>query len=320
MSVAQFARAVRAAGAALARRCAAAVALVPIVSLASFGALATAPAAAQSLTVGGKNFTEQYVLAEITSQYLRSRGYTIETRTGLGSVLLRSAFVNGQIDLMWDYTGTAALVYDKIKDKLSPDEMYRRVKEIDARRGLVWLDASPLNNTYALALPAEATKRTGIRTISQLAAKIASDPKGTRHTFGMDAEFANRPDGLKPLEAAYHLQFRRSEIRQMDAGLVYTALHNDQLTIGLVYTTDGRVRGFGIVPLEDDLHFFPPYNATPVVRAEVLQRNPKLAAQLNALSAALNNDVMLDMNKRVDIDGASVQQVAADFLRTHPLP
>lgn len=295
-------------------------ALAVVLAAASLGALASAPAAAQALTVGGKNFTEQYVLAEITSQYLRACGYTIQSRTGLGSVLLRSALENGQIDVMWDYTGTAALVYDKIKEKLPPDEMYRRVKAIDARRGLVWLDASPLNNTYALALPAETARKTGIRTISQLAAKIAADPKGTRHTFGMDAEFANRPDGLKPLEAAYHLNFSRSETKQMDSGLVYTALRNNQLTIGLVYTTDGRVKGFGIVPLEDDLHFFPPYNATPVVREPVLKAHPKLAVQLNALSAALNNDVMLEMNKRVDIDGVSVQQVAADFLRTHTLP
>ncbi|WP_186052013.1 glycine betaine ABC transporter substrate-binding protein [Burkholderia gladioli] len=295
-------------------------ALAVVLAAASLGALASAPAAAQALTVGGKNFTEQYVLAEITSQYLRARGYTIQSRTGLGSVLLRSALENGQIDVMWDYTGTAALVYDKIKEKLPPDEMYRRVKAIDARRGLVWLDASPLNNTYALALPAETARKTGIRTISQLAAKIAADPKGTRHTFGMDAEFANRPDGLKPLEAAYHLNFSRSETKQMDSGLVYTALRNNQLTIGLVYTTDGRVKGFGIVPLEDDLHFFPPYNATPVVREPVLKAHPKLAVQLNALSAALNNDVMLEMNKRVDIDGVSVQRVAADFLRTHTLP
>lgn len=293
-------------------------ALAVVLAAASLGALASA--AAQALTVGGKNFTEQYVLAEITSQYLRARGYAIQSRTGLGSVLLRSALENGQIDVMWDYTGTAALVYDKIKEKLPPDEMYRRVKAIDARRGLVWLDASPLNNTYALALPAETARKTGIRTISQLAAKIAADPKGTRHTFGMDAEFANRPDGLKPLEAAYHLNFSRSETKQMDSGLVYTALRNNQLTIGLVYTTDGRVKGFGIVPLEDDLHFFPPYNATPVVREPVLKAHPKLAVQLNALSAALNNDVMLEMNKRVDIDGVSVQQVAADFLRTHTLP
>ncbi|MDR5823880.1 glycine betaine ABC transporter substrate-binding protein [Caballeronia sp. LZ043] len=286
----------------------------------ALSACASVPALAANLVVGGKNFTEQYVLVEITTQYLRARGYSIDARTGLGSVLLRSAQENGQVDLTWEYTGTAALVYHKLKDKMSPDEMYQRVKDLDAKEGLVWLNKSPLNNTYALGLPAAAARKSGIRTISQLSEKLRSDPKGTRHVFGMDAEFANRPDGLKPLEAAYDLHFSRAETKQMDSGLVYTALHNNQLTIGLVYTTDGRVKGFGIVPLEDDLHFFPPYNATPVVRATVLQQNPKLAEQLNALSAVLDNDAMLEMNKQVDIDGKSVQAVASEFLRAHKLP
>jgi osmoprotectant transport system substrate-binding protein len=283
-------------------------------------ACASAPAMAANLVLGGKNFTEQYVLVEITSQYLRSRGYTIDARTGLGSVLLRSAQENGQVDLTWEYTGTAALVYHKLKEQMSPEQTYQKVKELDAKEGLVWLNKAPLNNTYALGLPAEEAKKTGIRTISQLAEKLRSDKKGTRHVFGMDAEFANRPDGLKPLEAAYDLHFSRAETKQMDPGLVYTALHNNQITIGLIYTTDGRVKGFGIVPLDDDKHFFPPYNATPVVRASVLQQNPKLAEQLNALSATLDNDTMLEMNKQVDIDGKSVQAVAAEFLRTHKLP
>jgi osmoprotectant transport system substrate-binding protein len=282
---------------------------------------AATPALAQpKLVLGAKNFTEQYVLAEVTAQYLRSRGYTVEVRSGLGSTLMRSALENGQFDLVWDYTGTAALVYDKLTEKLSPEAMYERVKALDAPRGLVWLNASPLNDTYALGLPSKFAEQTGITTVSQLAQRLKTDPDAKRYVFGMDAEFANRPDGLKPLLATYDMSFRRSQMKQMDPGLVYTALHNNQLKIGLVYTTDGRVKGFGIVPLEDDKHFFPPYNATPVVRKEVLERNPKLAAQLNALSAALNNDVMQDMNKAVDLDGKPAQQVAAEFLRTHTLP
>jgi osmoprotectant transport system substrate-binding protein len=116
------------------------------------------------------------------------------------------------------------------------------------------------------------------------------------------------------------MQFSRAQLKQMDPGLVYTALHNNQLKIGLVYTTDGRVKGFGIVPLEDDRHFFPPYNATPVVRKGTLESNPKLATQLNALSAALDNDAMQAMAKAVDLDGQSPRDVADAFLRTHPLP
>jgi osmoprotectant transport system substrate-binding protein len=288
--------------------------------LAGSALLAAAPARAAHLVVGGKNFSEQLLLAEITSQYLRSRGYTVDTRSGLGSVLMRSAIENGQLDIVWDYTGTALIVYNHIHEKLDPQTAYQRVRALDAKRGLVWLNASKLNNTYALAMPRERAERYGIHTISQLAAKIKSDPPGTRHWFAMDAEFANRPDGLHPLQDLYDLRLRRSDIKQMDSGLVYTALHNNQTTMGLVYTTDGRVKGFGITVLADDRGFFPAYNATPVVRREVLEHNPKLAMQLNALSAQLNNEVMLEMNKRVDIDQESVSAVAADFLRTHPLP
>lgn len=285
---------------------------------------ALAPAAARAadtLRIGAKNFTEQYVLAQITADYLRARGYDVDTRAGLGSTLMRSAQENGQLDIVWEYTGTAALVYLKIPDavKLSVQDLYRKVKQADAQRGLAWLDASRLNNTYALGVPQEVARRWNVKTISQLVDRLRGEP-GRRHIFAMDAEFANRPDGLQPLAATYGMAFDRRELKQMDPGLVYTALHNNQVTVGLIYTTDGRVRGFNIVALEDDRHFFPNYNATPVVRQEVLDRHPRLATQLNALSAALDNDAMLEMNKQVDIDGRSVRDVAADFLRTHELP
>jgi osmoprotectant transport system substrate-binding protein len=285
-----------------------------------FCAAASSSAFAAKIVLGAKNFTEQYVLAEVTAQYLRSRGYDVEVRSGLGSTLMRSALENGQFDLVWDYTGTAALVYDKITDKLGPEEMYQRVKALDAPRGLVWLNASSLNDTYALGLPSQFAETSGIKTVSQLADYLKTNPDAKHVVFGMDAEFANRPDGLKPLLDTYGMHFKRSQMKQMDPGLVYTALHNNQLKIGLVYTTDGRVKGFGIVPLDDDKHFFPPYNAVPVVRKSALDQNPKLAAQLNALSAALNNEVMQDMNKAVDLDGKPPREVAQDFLRAHPLP
>jgi len=283
-------------------------------------AAASSSAFAAKIVLGAKNFTEQYVLAEVTAQYLRSHGYDVEVRTGLGSTLMRSALQNGQLDLVWDYTGTAALVYDKLKEKLSAADMYRRVKALDAPRGLVWLDESPLNDTYAIGLPSGFARAAGIHDVSQLSEWLKTSPDAKDVVFGMDAEFANRPDGLKPFLAAYDMHFRRSQLKQMDPGLVYTALRNDQLKMGLVYTTDGRVRGFGIVPLADDRHFFPPYNAAPVIRKQVLDRNPKLAAELNALSAALNNDAMLDMDKAVDVDGKKLSDVAAAFLRSHPLP
>ncbi|HEV3426830.1 MAG TPA: glycine betaine ABC transporter substrate-binding protein, partial [Paraburkholderia sp.] len=246
-----------------------------LISLCAIGVLcaaASSSAFATRIVLGAKNFTEQYVLAEVTAQYLRSRGYDVEVRSGLGSTLMRSALENGQFDLVWDYTGTAALVYDKITDKLDPDQMYQRVKALDAPRGLVWLNASSLNDTYALGLPSQFAETSGIKTVSQLADYLKTNPAAKHMVFGMDAEFANRPDGLKPFLDTYGMHFKRSQMKQMDPGLVYTALHNDQLKIGLVYTTDGRVKGFGIVPLEDDRHYFPPYNAVPVVRKSTLDQ------------------------------------------------
>ncbi|OWT77608.1 MULTISPECIES: glycine betaine ABC transporter substrate-binding protein [unclassified Achromobacter] len=274
--------------------------------------------AATPLRVGGKNFTEQLILSSMTSQYLRAKGYSTDLTTGLGSTLMRQALENGQLDVVWDYTGTALVVFNHVKEKLDADQSYARVKTLDAKKGLVWLDASKVNNTYALAMPHDRAVATGITTLSEYAKMVRDTPK-KRHPFAVDMEFAARPDGLGPLKDAYQLPLTRRDIIQLDPGLVYTALRNNQVDTGLVYTTDGRVKGFNLVLLRDDLNYFPAYNAVPVVRAETLRANPELGAQLNALAAQLDNAAMTEMNYQVDIGQRPVDQVATDFLRQHGL-
>lgn len=283
--------------------------------------LTTAPARAQEgagpVRVGGKNFTEQLILSSMTTQYLRAKGIDTTLTSGLGSTLMRQAMESGQLDVVWDYTGTALIVFNKVDEKLDGPESYRRVKELDAARGLIWLDPSTVNNTYALAMPKE---RAGdITTLSAYAEKMRAEGEDKKHPLAVDMEFAARPDGLEPLKAAYRLPFTRRDVIQLDPGLVYTALKNNQVDLGLVYTTDGRVKGFDLVLLEDDLHFFPPYNAVPVVRKAVLDAHPELAGLLNALSAKLDNAAMTDMNYQVDISQQPVDKVAGDFLRHHGL-
>lgn len=286
--------------------------------------LGTAPARAQQpagepVRVGGKNFTEQLILSSMTTQYLRAKGINTEVTSGLGSTLMRQALESGQLDVVWDYTGTALIVFNKVEEKLDAAQSYARVKQLDAARGLIWLDASRVNNTYALAMPKERAEP-GLTTLSAYAAKLrekAADDKA--RPFAVDMEFAARPDGLEPLKAAYQLPLGRKDVIQLDPGLVYTALKNNQVDLGLVYTTDGRVKGFDLVLLEDDLHFFPPYNAVPVVRKAVLDKRPELAGLLNALSAQLDNAAMTDMNYQVDIGQQPVDKVAGDFLRSHGL-
>ncbi|WP_149136478.1 glycine betaine ABC transporter substrate-binding protein [Cupriavidus campinensis] len=286
--------------------------------------LGTAPARAQQpagepVRVGGKNFTEQLILSSMTTQYLRAKGINTEVTSGLGSTLMRQAMESGQLDVVWDYTGTALIVFNKVEEKLDAEQSYARVKQLDAAKGLIWLDASRVNNTYALAMPKERAEP-GLTTLSAYAAKLrekAADDKA--RPFAVDMEFAARPDGLEPLKAAYQLPLGRKDVIQLDPGLVYTALKNNQVDLGLVYTTDGRVKGFDLVLLEDDLHFFPPYNAVPVVRKAVLDKRPELAGLLNALSAQLDNAAMTDMNYQVDIGQQPVDKVAGDFLRSHGL-
>ncbi|MBN9358950.1 glycine betaine ABC transporter substrate-binding protein [Herbaspirillum sp. WGmk3] len=282
--------------------------------LAMFG---TARAQAQNLVIGGKNFTEQLLLSDMTAQYLRAKGYDTDLKNGLGTTLMRSALESGQIDIVWDYTGTALIVYNHIEDKLDPDQIYQKVKELDAPRGLTWLNQSELNNTYAFAMPRDVAEKYHIHSLQDLANRINEDDKegNKQHLLGVDYEFASRPDGLGPMQALYGFKLDRSEVKQMDPGLVYTALKNEQLFVGLTYASDGRIKGFDLQLLEDDKGYFAAYKATPVVRQEILDKNPKLAEQLNALAAKIDTATMTELNKRVDIDQEPVAKVAADFLK-----
>jgi osmoprotectant transport system substrate-binding protein len=282
--------------------------------LAMFG---TARAQAQNLVIGGKNFTEQLLLSDMTAQYLRAKGYDTELKNGLGTTLMRSALESGQLDIVWDYTGTALIVYNHIEDKLDPDQIYQKVKELDAPRGLTWLNESGLNNTYAFAMPRKLAEQYGIHTLQDLADRINADDRdgGKPHLMGVDYEFASRPDGLGPMQELYGFKLARSEVKQMDPGLVYTALKNEQLFVGLTYASDGRIKGFDLQLLDDDKGYFAAYKATPVVRQDILDKNPALAGQLNALAAKIDTATMTELNKRVDIDQEPVAKVAADFLK-----
>lgn len=285
--------------------------------------LCTAPAfAGGTINLGSKNFTEQHVLAALTAQYLTAKGYTVNQTSDLATIIMRNALENQQLDMVWDYTGTALIIYNHIDQRMSDAEAYQTVKRIDAEKGLEWLNPAPLNNTYALAMTRSAAEANGIKTVSDLVTKmdaVSKDPNTRNWQLGFDMEFAGRPDGLKPMQEMYKLRLARPQIRQMDPGLVYNAIRDGFVNAGLVYTTDGRVKGFDLVVLEDDLHYFPSYAATPVIRADILAANPGLADDMNKLSALLDNDTISALNAKVDIEHRNVDKVAAEFLREHQL-
>jgi len=271
------------------------------------------------IRVGARVFTEQTILAELTAQYLRTKNYDVRVTGGLGSNLARSAQESGQLDLIWEYTGVSLVNYNHVDEKLDSAQTFERVKTLDAKKGLVWLSPSKFSNTYALALPKKvADQYPQINTISDLS-RVLKDEVKDKHIVALDTEFANRSDGLLGMVKQYDMNLNRESIRQMDAGLVYTALRNGQVFAGLVYTTDGRLNAFQLKLLEDDKHYFPDYTAAPVIRQQYLDAHPNLATLLKPLAELLDDTTMRTLNARVDVDHDSPSVVAADFLREHPL-
>lgn len=273
-------------------------------------------AQAQTVVVGGKNFTEQQIMAEMTTQLLKAKGFTVDKRAGLGTAPLRQAQEAGQIDVYWEYTGTSLITFNKVSDKLDAQATYAKVKELDAAKGLVWLNPSKANNTYALAMRKKDADAKGIKSLDDLATKVKG---GEALKFGCNAEFYARPDGLTPLQKTYGFDFGRENVVRMDTGLVYQALRDAQVDIGLVFATDGRVPAFDFVILNDTKGFFPTYAMTPVIRKETLDKNPKLAEILNGLSAKLDDATMAKLNASVDVDKKSVEEVASGFLKAQSL-
>lgn len=273
---------------------------------------------AAPIILATKGFTEQHILSAMTVQYLQKKGFQVQPQTNIAAVISRNAMLNKQIDVTWEYTGTSLIIYNHINKRMTPEESYATVKKLDARQGLIWLNPADMNNTYAFAMQRERAEAENITTMSEMVAKIEhlrqTDP-GNNWLLGLDLEFSGRSDGMKPLQQTYAMELDRPQIRQMDPGLVYNAIRDGFVDAGLVYTTDGRVKGFDLKVLEDDKGFFPSYAVTPVVRKEILDANPGLADALNTLSGLLDNDIISTLNAKVDIDHQSPQQVAREFLQ-----
>lgn len=278
---------------------------------------ALAPAdAADTIVLGGKNFTEQHLITEMTAQYLEAKGYDIDKNAGLGSHVLRSAMENGQIDIYWEYTGTSLITYNKIKERMSPEETYNTVRDLDAEKGIVWLEPSAANNTYCLMMRrADAAKR-GIASISDLAAAMND---GADLTFASNAEFAERPDGLRPLQKKYGFKFPRANLKKMDTGLTYKALAEEQVDVAMGFATDGRIVALDFVVLEDDKGYFPNYALTPNIRDRVLKAHPELGDLLNALSTTLDDATLAKLNARVDVEKETIEAVAESYLKDQGL-
>ena len=269
------------------------------------------------ITVGGKDFTEQQILSKITSIYLKENGYEIEEASNMGSTVVRSALENGQIDVYWEYTGTGLVVYLKQEVETDPNAAYKKVKELDKENGLTWLNKAAFNNTYAMLMKQEKADELGIETLSDLANYVVNNPNELK--FASNAEFYAREDGIKGLQKHYGFEFPAKNVVKMDSGLLYNALKDGQVDVSVGFATDGRIKGFNLVSLEDDKFFFPAYNAAPVVTQDVIEKNSEVSDLLNDISEKLDTETMMSLNYRVDVEYEGVSAVARDWLKSQGL-
>jgi len=276
------------------------------------GTIATFALAKKEITVGAKNFTEQYVLGNIMSILLENSGFEVTEKFGTGSAITREGLTSGQTDLYAEYTGTASLVYLKHEEVITdPVELYNKVKTEDLEKnGIVWLDRSNINNTYAIALTKEQVAEIGT-TLSDLAKYV-----NQHHDliWGIDHEFAERVDGLPGLAEHYGMDINEENIKTMDAGLTYEALDRGQTDITMVFATDGKIKKYGLQVLKDDQQFFPVYNICVNVREEVLNKYPEIREILKPISE-LDDVTMTELNYQVDATGLPAKLVAKNFLR-----
>ena len=273
-------------------------------------------AVAQTIVVGGKGFTEQLIVAEMTSQLLKANGFAPDKRVGMGSAIVRQAIESGQIDLYWDYTGTVLSLAYKNQERLSAQDAYNKVKNLDAAKGIIWLEPSQVNNTYALGMLSSRSSELGIRSLSDLAAAFKAKKS---LLVAVNSEFAARPDGLPGVEKMYDFQVPLDNIKKMDFGLSFQALRDKQVDTAMVTSTDGRIKEMDLIVLKDDKQFFPFYQLTPIIRKPILDANPKLAGLLGGLSKKLDSPTMIRLNADVDIGRRNVEDVARDFLKSQGL-
>jgi osmoprotectant transport system substrate-binding protein len=274
----------------------------------------------KKVTVGGKNFTEQYLLPELAKALLEKNGFEVELKTGLPTNMARKAVLAGEIDFYYEYTGTAYTVFYKQDDPEimnDPQSVYEWVKENDAKKDLAWLTPVKLNNTYTLMMKKPQAEKLGISSISDLAAYVDKDPDDL--IVGVGTEFWNRPDGFKKLSSTYGLNVPVGNIKKMSLGLAYQALKDGQIDVGMGFATDGRIAAFGFVNLEDDKQFFPVYNPAPVIRNEILDEYPEIEKILEPLAGKLGTGEMQTMNKAVDVEHESESDVAQAWLKKKSL-
>ncbi len=288
---------------------AAAVATMGAVILAASLAVARGPGTGRPVVVGSKNFTEQVILGELVAAHLEERGFHVDRRLNLGgTALCHEAVRAGQLDLYVEYTGTA--LTDVLNEPVSSDPyaVLHTVRAGYRRLGLSVGEPLGFNNTFALVMRTDRAEALGIERLSDLA------PHAATLRVGLFGEFLEREDGMRGLLRAYGFRFGTPP-REMDLGLLYRALLEDEVDLVVGSATDGLIAAHRFRVLADDRRYFPPYDAVAVMNSESLRAHSGLEAAIAELAGRVTEDAMRRMNYEVDGRHRAPAVVARDFLR-----
>jgi len=295
------------------------VAIAAAIALAVVGSAATTSAAnaagtslkGVSVIVGSKDFTESIVLSKIVKQFILANGGKVVDKTNIkGSSTTREAMVSGDINMYWEYTGTAWLVYQKQTDvNISPTDLYKKVVAGDKKAKVTWGPMTSFNDTYAWAITKANAAKYGIKTYSDLAKKL---PAGS--AWCVESEFQSRPDGWAGFKTKYGISDSNITTKVLDTGAIYQATKDGQCMVGEVFATDGRIGALGLMVPEEDISYFPPYNAALTMTDATAKKYPQLVKALAPIAGKISNATMQNLNARVDVLGEDADTVAKSFL------
>jgi len=289
--------------------------------------------AVKEINVGNKNFTEQYVIGEMIKQLLEDRGFTVRLTADLSTMALREGMEAGDIDICADYTGTAWMTHlgHEYEPGVDNNEIYDLVKKEEEGKGFIWLDPIWNNNTYVLVSWSEFAEDNGVVSLSDLAALYQAGEVKIKTFVGF--EFSTRPDGLPALQEHYGFEVDEASLMTGAPGASLLGLENRDCDVAMAFGTDAIIAKYGWHSYLDDKAFFPPYDLTPYVSADTLEKYPEIVDILNELVATFpgggkpatpeivgeGQKVWQALNARVDIDKLEPDEVAREYLVKHGL-
>ncbi len=274
-------------------------------------------ASTEKIVVGAKTFTEQFLLARMVTLILQNDGYQVDERMNVTTRVLRELLIKGEVDIYWEYTGTAYSALFQGKDTTiarDDQKLYSLIRDRDLENGVTWLQPALFSNGWKLVVPRTVASHYEISNISDLARVVN---QGQSLIFGMETQFYARPDGFQKLGSFYGFVVPKSQILFMGHSGIYGAMARGQIQVGMGYGTDPQLLDVEFIGLNDDRSFFPVYSPAPTLKTATITAHPELATRLDGLGPRLDQETMIRLIHAVEVKKQPFGEVAKTWLKSN---